>query len=807
MQALEAEFAERRRRVYEDYYAEKDEKIENLFRQDEWYRSHIDELNEMRNSQELSSFSEADRADLQALEAEFDERRKEYIEKYNDSLILKDEEKSKKVHVSEDEVDAMMNEIYAKTDKDNSKTKKPEIEIPENEVDAIMNSIYQDIDDENKKASALEVIFNEANDVITDMNKFIASHEDYLDYDLDEMIEWTKNSITIFEKLKSDLEKDYKGGNKLALSFLKPEGGYEIKFTENDEIYYNRQMDYLNGMIKSCQELENKLTKPLEKTDDIRCVIFRVGDDVCVVSNGLKTSDVQKLDSDIIHGAVINGYRVKLYNCPKEGAYRINGITVNMDENGVMTFDGTIDEIEFYNHPENYKVNNPNSELLNKFIELTKNNDIDAIQKLIEENEAELLWKEVARRITEGTMTEDDFRNLAEYLSTIFERPFLISNKVFLNDTYQSLVKKYPLFEPEDEDEKDDEKDDDKDKTTKLLNPSLVLNQLIVLTKKGDKEKIAELVMLCRPDQIWKELMNRLDNKTMDMDMYQEFMNKFPSLLPSDYKDIIMGQATYYELIKKYPVKQKENDTEKAGEKEKEDDGKAVPLKPVPVKKHVKNRKEKKSLLQKFKDLKKWQKVALVAGAAVAGVAIVGLGVYHFVPGAAAAINAFFAGGHQVDPTPVNHVTTTPIGNKQPGNTPFNDWIQNLKNFIHNNTQNVQTLTNGAGAGPAAIPEAVDYGSVGQGHTIFADAFNAVSGTNPLTANEWFSNNPVGVFNTVTNQYLNVTPEQLHNVDFLRQLAQDPNNAVLFGSSINNPDGFIPVVDLVGEVIKGGKVL
>ena len=78
LQALEAEFNERRKVVYEEYYADKNAEIENLFKQDPWYQSHIDELNEMRNSQSLSSFSDGDRADLQALDAEIDKRRKEY---------------------------------------------------------------------------------------------------------------------------------------------------------------------------------------------------------------------------------------------------------------------------------------------------------------------------------------------------------------------------------------------------------------------------------------------------------------------------------------------------------------------------------------------------------------------------------------------------------------------------------------------------------------------------------------------------------------------------------------------------------
>ena len=98
-------------------------------------------------------------------------------------------------------------------------------------------------------------------------------------------------------------------------------------------------------------------------------------------------------------------------------------------------------------------------------------------------------------------------------------------------------------------------------------------------------------------------------------------------------------------------------------------------------------------------------------------------------------------------------------------------------------------------AGPS-----LDYSSIGEGHTVFSNAYDAVSNVNGLTSNEWFNSNPIDVFNTATNSYMGLTPEQLNDPTFMAELAKDPNNSLLLGNSISDPSGFVGL----DEVVKGG---
>ena len=61
---------------------------------------------------------------------------------------------------------------------------------------------------------------------------------------------------------------------------------------------------------------------------------------------------------------------------------------------------------------------------------------------------------------------------------------------------------------------------------------------------------------------------------------------------------------------------------------------------------------------------------------------------------------------------------------------------------------------------------------------------------------------PVGVYNTATHSYQNLTADQLASLDALEALAQDPNNAVLFGESMQNASGFMNAQDLIQSIQK-----
>ncbi len=194
----------------------------------------------------------------------------------------------------------------------------------------------------------------------------------------------------------------------------------------------------------------------------------------------------------------------------------------------------------------------------------------------------------------------------------------------------------------------------------------------------------------------------------------------------------------------------------------------AVAMEPVKGKKG--NRKEAKPPLlkravEKFKGLKKWQKVAIIAGV----IAIAGAGVFALGPQIINGVN------HLFNPENVNEVN-------QAAQTISSSSITDIAS---------QTM------------QSIDYSSMGgAGHTVFTNAADAASNANSVVSNEWFSNNPVDVFNTATNSYMGLTPEQLNDPNFMAELAKDPNNAMLFGNSISDASGFVGLDDVVNQATK-----
>ena len=189
-----------------------------------------------------------------------------------------------------------------------------------------------------------------------------------------------------------------------------------------------------------------------------------------------------------------------------------------------------------------------------------------------------------------------------------------------------------------------------------------------------------------------------------------------------------------------------------------------------PVKGKKVNRKEAKPPLlkravEKFKGLKKWQKVAIIAGV----IAIAGAGVFALGPQIINGVN------HLFNPENVNEVN-------QAAQTISSSSITDIAS---------QTM------------QSIDYSSMGgAGHTVFTNAADAASNANSVVSNEWFSNNPIDVFNTATNSYMGLTPEQLNDPNFMAELAKDPNNAMLFGNSISDASGFVGLDDVVNQATK-----
>ena len=179
----------------------------------------------------------------------------------------------------------------------------------------------------------------------------------------------------------------------------------------------------------------------------------------------------------------------------------------------------------------------------------------------------------------------------------------------------------------------------------------------------------------------------------------------------------------------------------------------------------IKRKESKPSIIEKFKKFNISRKVAIVA----AMIAITGVGL--------------FAANSQIVNGINNFVSADNI-----------NMANNTFNTVDDTTDKVSTET------------MLNYGSIGEGHQVFTNAYDTVNNVNGVTSNEWFNNNPIDVFNTATNSYMGLTQEQLNDSSFMAELAKDSNNVLLLGDSMKSPSGFVKLSDVVSEVSKSGLI-
>jgi hypothetical protein len=89
--------------------------------------------------------------------------------------------------------------------------------------------------------------------------------------------------------------------------------------------------------------------------------------------------------------------------------------------------------------------------------------------------------------------------------------------------------------------------------------------------------------------------------------------------------------------------------------------------------------------------------------------------------------------------------------------------------------------------------------NVGEGDIVYVNAADASSQQNQLTANEYFRDNPVDVYNNKTG-WMHLTQQQLNDLDYMNELAKDSDNSILFGDSLENPSGFENLAEVMTEV-------
>ena len=414
-------------------------------------------------------------------------------------------------------------------------------------------------------------------------------------------------------------------------------------------------------------EVKGKHFKPSKhfKEEKLKYVVLKQNDTIYIISDMLDLKDLVSVKSDLL-----DKYRkdqsVSKKFCTK--STDLNGIRVNIKDDGEIFIEGNVDEIEFHNQKNNLNNN------FNIIFKLIEKEEYLKVYYLMDSYGAGNIWKKIEYGLDNNIIDIEKYYNLIDFIA---DRIDIKDNKIFKNPEYQKLIKKYPP--------KEIDKEINKVDPVKLKKPKKEIN-------------VVEPIKLKKPEK--EENIGVIDEDNIVHDK-----------IPSSAKKI------------------------------------------------TKRKKAKKSLLQKFKDLKTWQKAAIVAGAVV----VVG-GIVVLAPMAIDSLNHLLSGNVQM---PVDSSAA----------------IQSA---------------------PAEIPSSVDFSAIGDGHQVFTNAYDAVSGSNSLVANEFFQGNPVDVFNTATNEFMHLTREQLNNVEFLKELAKDSNNAILLGNSIQDPSGYVSLADVFGEVVKGG---
>lgn len=116
---------------------------------------------------------------------------------------------------------------------------------------------------------------------------------------------------------------------------------------------------------------------------------------------------------------------------------------------------------------------------------------------------------------------------------------------------------------------------------------------------------------------------------------------------------------------------------------------------------------------------------------------------------------------------------------------------EDLKNKVDEFYKTIGVIKNGE----------IDYSSyLAGGGFVYTNAYDAVEGTNGLAASTYFAANPVDVYNTETGEYLHLTQDQLNDIGYLTELAENPNYALLLGNSVEDASGFIPLNGLINNI-------
>ena len=140
--------------------------------------------------------------------------------------------------------------------------------------------------------------------------------------------------------------------------------------------------------------------------------------------------------------------------------------------------------------------------------------------------------------------------------------------------------------------------------------------------------------------------------------------------------------------------------------------------------------------------------------------------------------------------------------------------VNNVTNFFTGDE--VMHVTEATNVASGVDASAIDVNSLDtsswnmEGFNVYDSASEAVNQMNPEAANQWFSSDIQGLYDTSTGQMLNLSPEDLQNADYIKDLlSSNENISAVFGdggiNTLNDVSGFVNGDDVV-NLIEQGKV-
>ena len=147
-------------------------------------------------------------------------------------------------------------------------------------------------------------------------------------------------------------------------------------------------------------------------------------------------------------------------------------------------------------------------------------------------------------------------------------------------------------------------------------------------------------------------------------------------------------------------------------------------------------------------------------------------------------------------------------------NADFLQFVSDIANNITGNTPDITNATDAVNLTSGVSASTIDTSTLDtsnwnmEGLDVYDSASEATNQINVESANQYFSNDIQGVYDSNTGQMLDLSQEDLQNTDRLKEVLADPNNSLVFGdgsiNTLNDVSGFVNSNDAI-DLIEHGR--